>query len=261
MFNLLSKVFQILFSFDNLFLILTIIAIGFLWTRYNKIARNFLSLIALIGFIIFLFPVPDLLIHNLEYKYNSHEILPHEIDGIITTGGVDAKISIKKGKIQLNNQAECLTEAIVISKKYPNCKIVYAGGSSSLIDQETKSADAAKLFFESNIINSDRIIYEKYSRGTYEKIRNCYELIQPSPLEKWILITPAWRMQRTVEVCNQLGWSVIPVPVDYRSDISFYNTMNFDRSLQLMTISLKEYIGILAYRLTGRSSKYLESNK
>ena len=64
-------------------------------------------------------------------------------------------------------------------------------------------------------------------------------------------------------VCFQrVGWSVIPYPVDYRkkgegADWSFWST--FSGGLRTLAFGLHEWLGLLAYWVSGRTSTLLPS--
>ena len=63
-------------------------------------------------------------------------------------------------------------------------------------------------------------------------------------------------MPRSVGVFRQVGWPVIPYPVDYRTsgDLKIVVTPDVARRWSEFDQAIKAWIGLLAYWLTGRSS-------
>ena len=58
---------------------------------------------------------------------------------------------------------------------------------------------------------------EDKSRDTDENARFTKELVQPKPGERWLLVTSAHHMPRSVGVFRAAGFPVEAFPVDYRT--------------------------------------------
>ena len=107
-----------------------------------------------------------------------------------------------------------------------------------------------------------RITFEERSRNTHENAVLAKELVRPGPDERWLLVTSAYHMPRSVGVFRQAGWPVIPYPVDYRSagaiDLpgALRRLAEPDVAVRLVEIDLavKSWAGLVAYRLMGRTS-------
>ena len=50
--------------------------------------------------------------------------------------------------ISLNGSSERLVESIVLMKKFPNAKVIFAGGSGSIKDTKLTHSDSAKIFYK-----------------------------------------------------------------------------------------------------------------
>ena len=82
-------------------------------------------------------------------------------------------------------------------------------------------------------------------------------MISPQPEEDWWLITTAYHMPRSYGVFCRQGWRVIPYPVDYQTlDGGLAGiSLSFTGNLGGLSAALREWIGLLAYRLTDKTNR------
>ncbi|HEA25709.1 MAG TPA: YdcF family protein [Ectothiorhodospiraceae bacterium] len=80
------------------------------------------------------------------------------------------------------------------------------------------------------------------------------KLVQPQPNEKWVLITTGWHMPRSRGIFCKNRWDVIPYPVDYYSQREnlFRVELDLRGHLNNLVTGVKEWVGILAYSLSGK---------
>jgi len=105
-------------------------------------------------------------------------------------------------------------------------------------------------------IPADRLTVEDQSRDTAENARFTKALVDPKPGERWLLVTSAWHMPRSVGCFRAIGWPVVAWPTDYRSAGPQDLTSLMPRAsygLTMVDVAAKEWVGLLAYRLTGRT--------
>ncbi|NOX40887.1 MAG: YdcF family protein [Alphaproteobacteria bacterium] len=235
------------------------LAWGCLLLKLHKIsrARRVLSATLIAALAITILPLGELLIRPLETSYPANPTITAP-NGIIVLGGAeDARRTAYWRQVQLNDAAERFTAALALARRFPNAKIVFTGGSGSLRDALGKGisgATVAKLFFSEQGIPANRLILESKSRNTAANARLTYALLRPKPGQTWVLVTSAFHMPRAMRSFRRAGWTgVIPYPVDYRSgrfadDIGW----NLAKNLKTLNIAVKEYVGLLAYSLTGR---------
>jgi len=75
-------------------------------------------------------------------------------------------------------------------------------------------------------------------------------------------VTSAYHMPRSIGVFRKAGFEVIAAPVDYRTRdeqdlVRLFETI--PAGLQRLDLGAREWIGLLAYWLTGRTSALLPS--
>jgi uncharacterized SAM-binding protein YcdF (DUF218 family) len=83
--------------------------------------------------------------------------------------------------------------------------------------------------------------------------------VRPKPGERWLLVTSAQHMPRAVGCFRAAGFDVEAYPVAWRTRPRGRPTFGGALSGGLNTLDLAahEWIGLIAYRLTGRTSELL----
>ena len=202
-------------------------------------------------------PIGDILLRPLEAEFPPR-VAPAHIDGIVVLGGVeDPRATAAWSEPQLNEAAERLTAAAALAIVHPEARLVFSGGSGRLRNTvlgQPEIPSVAVDFFVSLGIDPDQITWEDQSRNTAENARFSYEVAAPASGETWVLVTSAFHMGRALASFEAAGWGdMIPGPVDYRTG-SFSDGIgwNLSGNLEILNIAIKEWVGRLAYRLTGR---------
>jgi uncharacterized SAM-binding protein YcdF (DUF218 family) len=204
-----------------------------------------------------MFPIGEVLLRPLETEFPPRPA-PAQIDGIVVLGGVeDQRATAAWGEPQLNEAAERLTAAAALAIAHPEARLVFSGGSGRLRNTvlgRPELPSVALDFFVSLGIDPDRIIWEDQSRNTAENARFSYEVAAPVPDETWVLVTSAFHMGRALASFEATGWNdIIPHPVDYRTGSVIDGIgWNLSGNLEVLNIAIKEWVGRLAYRSTGR---------
>jgi uncharacterized SAM-binding protein YcdF (DUF218 family) len=161
-------------------------------------------------------------------------------------------------QIMLNEGAERLAVIPDLARRYPKARILFSGGSSALMDDGSAEAGAAARLLESFGISRDRVILEDRSRNTVENAVFSKAIVQPKRGERWLLVTSAFHMARAVGVFRKAGFPIEPYPVDWRTssaeDMMRPFTVMSD-GLQRSDTAVHEWVGLLVYWLTNRSSE------
>ena len=176
--------------------------------------------------------------------------------GLITLGGaVNQFMTVARDQTALGSGVERLTEFVAIARRRPELRLIYTGGSGSLMRQDLKETLVARRFFSEIGFDPARVVYEDQSRNTHENAVMTHALIRPNPDDTWVLITSAMHMPRSVGVFRKAGWKVLPYPVDFRTDGSgqFTYFQGLANGFGKLGTALKEWIGLIAYRVLGRT--------
>ena len=167
MFFVLSKLLGVFAFPSNVAILIGILGLLLLSTRFARGGRWFAFVSLVVLAILGLSPVGNLLIIPLEKRFPPWDAARGAPDGIIVLGGViDA--SSPGNQIMLNESAERLTVVPDLARRYPNARILFSGGSGALIGDGGAEAGAAARLLESLGISLDRVILEDRSRNTVE---------------------------------------------------------------------------------------------
>src|SRR5215469_9900994 len=186
-------------------------------TRWARLGRT-LAITAIVLLAICAFsPLGSLLLYPLESRFPPWNAADGAPAGIIVLGGpIDADLSVEHDTPVVRSAADRLIAGAALARKYPNARFVFTGGSPNLIDNDAREADYAGAIFESLGIPRSRLIMERRSRNTYENARFTADMVKPKPGERWLLVTSAFHMPRSVGLFRKAGFTVEPYPVDWR---------------------------------------------
>lgn len=244
MFYWASKIFWALAQPSNLLLLLLLAGALAVARGRRRLASWGLYPAVLAFLLVGLFPVGDWLLLPLENRFPAPAEPPAEVDGIIVLGGaVKFSIAASRGSLSLDDNAERDVTMIELAGLYPHARLIYTGAGSW------------PAFARRHGLG-ERVVFEDHARNTYENAVFSKLLAGPQPGERWLLVTSAAHMPRAVGVFRQVGWPVIPYPVDYRTtgEVEFLVAPDVSRRWNEFDQAVKAWIGLLAYWLTGRSS-------
>jgi uncharacterized SAM-binding protein YcdF (DUF218 family) len=235
---------------------LLMLVLGASWLilrRRPAMARALVGLAILAMATVAIWPVQSLLLAPLENHYPSPDT-PKDVAGIIILGGAElADLSAARDQVQLNGAAERMTAAMTLSLRSPTAKVIFTGGSGDLRGGAA-GADVPRRLFTDLGLPPDRLILESASRNTAENATMTQALVQPKLGQRWVLVTSAYHMPRAVAAFCAAGWTgLIPYPVDYRSPGDGAGWQFVENAADLTTV-WREWIGLTAYRLTGRAT-------
>jgi len=261
LFFIASKISRPFLSPSTWLIIFPLLAWLFLKLRWIKTARilwvfEFL-LVTIIGF----YPVGQWLVWPLENTTEISEKNLNSPDGIIVLGGAWLTEQSEFWQHwELNHAAEREFAFLALARKYPDAKLVFTGGSGKIFGQSVKEASFARQLYQDLGLDLSRVIFESESRNTYENGMLSQKLVNPSTSETWWLITSAYHMPRSLGVFCHLGWQVTPYPVDhiYRKQSWIPKWNLTDHLWELERVS-QEWIGLIVYRLSGKTNSFLTS--
>ncbi len=205
-----------------------------------------------------LLPVWAWVMLPLESRF-PQPVWPEKVDGVIVLGGsVDTSATAAWKHPTVNHAADRLVEFAMLARRYPGAKLVFTGGSGSLSNPEQLEAPVARAVLERVGAPVERMVFEDKSRNTYENALFSMELMKPKPGETWVLVTSAYHMPRSVGIFRQIGWPVLPAPVGYYTGLDDGSKIgpNLAKDLYILDDAIHEWIGLLSYRLLGRTNAF-----
>jgi uncharacterized SAM-binding protein YcdF (DUF218 family) len=253
----LSKAFWLAVQPGNLLVLLLALGSLLLFTRWRGFGRFLVAMIALVSIATAVLPVGRWLLRPLEDRFPPLTTLPAKVDGVIMLGGaVSTVLTEARGQAQTNEHAERFIAFADLARRYPNAKLVFAGGGPMLRGGSFREADASREVMIWIGMDTSRVIFERESRNTFENVVNAKALVHPAPGEVWLVVTSAFHMPRAVGIFRAEGWPIVAYPVDYQTgagedDPAF--SADFLQNLGQSSLALKEWVGLLANHWLGHS--------
>lgn len=259
MFFYLSKIFWFIAQPVNLSIFLILIGVVARWFGRRRLSAWSTGLAASVLMLSVWTSLGALLLNPLEERYARPSPPPSEVAGVIVLGGgFEGAINLARGGYDLNAGGDRFVEAAILARKYPQARIVVTGGTGAMIlEGEGDGATAPRLLTALGV-DPSRLVLENESRNTFENAQFTRRLVEPKPGETWLLVTSAFHMPRSMGLFRKVGFDVTPWPVDYRTSgregVSLFVDNPVD-SLQTTTLAVREWIGLIAYRLAGRTDQ------
>ena len=260
MFFFLSKTIGLGLLPTNFLIGSGLLGIALLATRYARAGRRLMVfsilLLAIAGFS----PLGNWLLYPLEQRFPPWDAARGAPYGIIVLGGsIDADLSAAHNGAVVRSGADRIIAAAVLARRYPDAHVIFSGGSGNLVSNDAREADYAGPLFENLGVDKARLTMERRSRNTQENAEFSKALAAPKSGERWLLVTSAFHMPRSVGLFRTVGFAVEPYPVDWRvagrADLRAFRNFSID-GLASVDIGAREWMGLIAYRVTGKTSEF-----
>ncbi len=259
MFFVASKLLGFCALPSNDMLAIGLVGLALMPTRFARTGRILASASILLFLAFGLLPLGNMLMEPLEERFPPWDASGGAPDGIVVLGGtVDPELALARPASELDEAAERITVIAELARKYPSARILYSGGNGRLLPRGGSEAHIAGALFETFGVPPKRLILEEESRTTAENAAFSARLAMPKPGERWLLVTSAYHMPRSVGAFRKAGFAVDAYPVDYRTAGAADLWTPFDSvasGLRRADTAAREWVGLLVYWLTGRSSE------
>src|SRR6187401_1617387 len=216
-----------------------------IWTGWARWGRRFVTIGAILLLLAGLSPLGNVLILPLENRFPRTNLdSPPPPTGFIILGGAeDRLVGTTRHAPALNEAAERIVEGAILAQRFPNSKIAFTGGDAGILYKSGSEAEGAEALLTAMGVAKDRLILEASARDTYENaVFLKEELIKQGDLgpgKRWILITSAHHIPRAMGAFRKAG---LTRPFDKVSE-----------GLRRVDVATREWVGLLAYWLRGRS--------
>jgi uncharacterized SAM-binding protein YcdF (DUF218 family) len=257
-----SKLLWFFAAPTNALVLLGLLSALLMFTRFARSAR-WAGLLAAFGLLVCgMSPLPYWLLRPLEDRFPK-VVLKGPVDGVIVLGGA---IGTTRGMTSVTDAGARMTESAALALRFPGARLVFTGGDGSVLnntpDGEAKTeAEAAQQFYRSLGIPAEQILIEDKSRNTRENAVFTKALLEQKPGQRWLLITSAWHMPRSMGIFRRAGLDVLPYPVDFATrglpEDYWRPNRSLSHGLTLTDLAVKEWIGLVAYRLAGYTDSLL----
>ena len=258
--HIVFKFFGWLLNIDWIILFLLFLGLVLLYTRLQRWGRMFFVTGFLILICTSVVPTGFWIINALENHFPAQTDVPEDAVGIILLGGsYDWMISADRRRPSYNATAGRMIDFVELALRYPHLKLLFTGGGR-YADAFGNESYNAKITFKGLGLDLDRITFEDKSRTTYENATHSFEVIKPKPHEKWVLVTSACHMPRSVALFRAAGWNIIPYPVDYHTPKSipwYFINFNLSTGLVAWSMGIREIGGMTTNYLAGHTKVWI----
>jgi uncharacterized SAM-binding protein YcdF (DUF218 family) len=153
------------------------------------------------------------------------------------------------------DEGERVVQAAILARRYPEARIVFTGGSGSLGGGDSHEALESKKLLVLLGVDPGRVTLETASRNTDENARFTAAKVHPQSGQRWFLVTSAFHMPRSMGLFEKAGFDAVAYPVAFRTlgpgqPVGWW--IDAAQSMRTFEIAAKEWIGLAAYRATGR---------
>ena len=261
MFLFLSKLIPIFFYPIGLICLLLIVALGLLWKK-SKRTPAVISTALLILLLSGNSWTSNSLVRSLEWQNIPQGELP-TADAIVVLGGGIRSQAYPRPDVDFSDAGDRVWYGAELYRAGKAPKIIVSGGRIDWQGNSTPEADdLSKLLIKMGVPKTD-IISERKSLNTRDNAVYTKEILQQYNFQKILLVTSAMHMPRSLAIFKKLDINAIAAPTDYRIsqlEIDQPNTqiesailalLPNEESLSLTTGALREYLGILVYKLKG----------
>lgn len=259
MFFYISKVIWFFTQPSNAILLLLILGIAMLWSRWARTGRWIVLTAGVLLLVGGLSPLGHALILPLENRFSRSALEDGPPpDGILILGGAqDMSVTAARGAVALNEAGDRFVEAVLLAKRFPNAKVVFTGGSSALFGDRMSEAEGARMLLTGLGISRDRLVLEDRAKNTFQNAQFSKELIKPEKQARWLLVTSAIHMPRAMGSFRAVGFKIDPWPVDYRTR-GLKDLYRFfpkpSEGWRRVDVAVREWAGLVLYWLTGRTT-------
>ncbi len=259
MFFTLSKILGFFVVPSNAVAMLCALGTVLLATRFRKAGSRILAAGVVLLLVCGYSSLGNLLLLPLTERFPAWSAGGRTPDGIVVLGGsIDPEHSQARGSLEMDASAERIVTMLQLARRFPSARIVFSGGSPNLLEEPVPEAPIAGDLLEDFGTQRARIVLESGSRTTAENAASTRKLVSPQPGERWLLVTSAFHMPRSIGAFRKAGFDVEAHPVDWRTRGWSDATMPFttlSAGLARTDVAAHEWVGLIAYWATGRSSE------
>lgn len=258
----LSK-FLPLFIYPTGLITLLVILSLFFWKK-RRLSLTFL----VIAFAILLIAgnkyVAASLTRTLEWRYSPLPAGTNADAIVVLGGGTEPEVDPRR-MVEVNSAGDRVLYAVKLYQDGIAPVLLLSGGDIDfLYDSPSTPADDMATLMEMVGIPREQMLVQNASLNTEQDAKYSCAIIKEKGYEKVILVTSAFHMPRSVALFEARGCPVIPAPVDYSVTADSWealthptleefviNLMPSHTHLSSVTKSMKEYLGMIFYHLSG----------
>jgi uncharacterized SAM-binding protein YcdF (DUF218 family) len=203
------------------------------------------------------------LTRSLEWQYLPLETYP-PADVIVVLGGATHSAFAPRQIVEVNGAGDRLLYAAHLYHQGVAPRLLLSGGYIPWMNVSNAPAEDMAEILQMLGVPKEVLWRESESRNTYENALFTRQILAEQGIDRIVLVTSALHMPRAVGLFKKQGFEVTPAPADYNlTEVDWQRLWEPNLTTQLFnllpsvgnlsdtTTALKEYLGILTYRLRG----------
>ncbi len=187
-------------------------------------------------------------------------------DAIVLLGGATRELGYPRPIHEVNEAGDRILYAAWLYNHGAAPRILISGGTAPWVSPQggPPEAEAMAELLEMMGVPREALWLEEESRNTQENAANSFEILAEHNVKTVILVTSALHMPRAMMLFQNPDFTVLPAPTDYMISqaewdhytqpslaIQVMNLIPSSRDLALTSQAMKEYIGMLVYKMQG----------
>jgi uncharacterized SAM-binding protein YcdF (DUF218 family) len=256
MFFLTSKVAWIVASPITLMILVGLIGVLLARSRIGRLSQALSAIALTLLLAVAVTPLGYGLLSPLENRFpQPPPDMPAPYGILILGGALNGPMSLAHNQATFE-EGERVVQAALLARRYPDARVVFSGGNGWALGEPPTEAEAVRKLLIDLGVDPARITLEDRSRNTDENARFSAALLHPEPSQRWLLVTSAFHMPRSMGLFEKAGFNVTAYPVAFRTIDPPSGGPPWDiyvsRNMRAFEIGMREWIGLLGYRLSGR---------
>lgn len=200
------------------------------------------------------------LVRSLEWQHLPAADLP-QAEAIVVLGGSTRPAIAPRPWIDVQEAGDRPLHAARLYLNHKAPHVILSGGRIPWGPTATSEADDMAQIVQAMGVPDAAIIKESRSRNTRENAVNVQKILLQKDIQTILLVTSAIHMPRALKIFEKLGIEAIAAPTDFLTVEGDQPSGNMQGSLldalpqaerlERSTRALKEYLGMVVYRLRG----------
>ncbi len=185
------------------------------------------------------------ILRRLEAHYPVIE-MPEDIHGVVITGGSLCLFETDvKGTAVYHKTAGRLIQALRVVHAKPHTSIIFAGSQMESEEFLKLANDLGIKKDRIKVVNDEKI--HSLEDAAFEAVK----LAGDEKSKKWLLITSAFSMPRTMNIFKTNGWDLTAFPVDFHTIGHSFDKKHPNFSTRLAA-SFQDRLGLVAWNIAWR---------
>lgn len=225
--------------------------------KLSKPRPAYISLIIalLVLYVSSITPVSTWIVGSLESRHPTVRPGSVKAEAIVVLGGPGRPKRGARQFIEFSEAGERVFDGIRWWKSGASPVVITSGVGIDFIQKDQKEGGDLKNLMIEFGVPASAILAENEARNTYENALYVRAMmIEKGMTLRVILVTSAIHMPRSLAIFRKAGFDAIPAPCDFIAEpyqTNWFSFMPRAENFHLTTQAIKEYIGIVSYKLFG----------